>query len=69
MAQGTSICQDGHLSWSKALGAWWGEDPEKIYRELPLRRGGTLRAPERFFEKAGIQPGTSVFIVFDKILL
>jgi hypothetical protein len=40
-----------------------------IYRELPFWGGGTERAPERFFAKAGIQPGTIVFIVFDKILL
>jgi len=30
-----------------------GEDPEKIYRELPFGGGGTLRAPERFFCKGG----------------
>jgi len=61
-AQGTSICQNGALSWLKALGAWWGEDPEMIYRELPFWGGGAKRAPERFFAKAGIQPGTIAFI-------
>jgi len=36
---------------------------------LPFGRGGTKRAPERFLAKAGIQPGTNVFIVFDKVSL
>ena len=61
-AQGTSICQDGDLSWSKAHGLCWGEAPEKKYRELPFGEGGTKRAPERFLAKAGIQPLTIVFI-------
>jgi len=68
-AQEALICQNGALSWSKALGAWWQEDPEKIYRDLPFGGGETKRAPGRFFAKAGIQPGTIVFIIFDYILL
>jgi nucleoside-diphosphate-sugar epimerase len=33
-----------------------------IYRELPFWGGGDERAPERFFAKVGIQPGTIAFI-------
>jgi len=29
-----------------------------IYRELPFLGGGAEKAPERFFAKVGIQPGT-----------
>ena len=33
-----------------------------IFRELPFWGGGTERAPEIFFAKVGIQPGTIAFI-------
>ena len=33
-----------------------------IYRELPFWGGGVERAPERFFAKEGIQPGSIAFI-------
>jgi hypothetical protein len=36
---------------------------------LPFGGGGTKRVPEKNFTKAGIHPGTILFIVFDKILL